>query len=72
MKMKSNVILNDDKVIKERLKYCVHITLGRFLNIQRTVSPLSHEKVADRPPSIPARHGTWNKSGITAYYRTRK
>ena len=46
MKMKSNVILNDDKVIKERLKYCVHITLGRFLNIQRTVSPLSHEKVA--------------------------
>ena len=41
MKMKSNVILNDDKVIKERLKYCVHITLGRFLNIQRTVSPLS-------------------------------
>ena len=45
MKMKSNVILNDDKVIKERLKYCVHITLGRFLNIQRTVSPLSHEKV---------------------------
>ena len=61
MKMKSNVILNDDKVIKERLKYCVHITLGRFLR-----------KWRDRPPSIPARHGTWNKSGITAYYRTRK
>ena len=42
MKMKSNVILNDDKVIKERLKYCVHITLGRFLNIQRTEIGRAH------------------------------
>ena len=55
MKMKSNVILNDDKVIKERLKYCVHITLGRFLNIQRTVSPLSHEKVAGQRRTAQAR-----------------
>lgn len=60
MKMKSNVILNDDKVIKERLKYCVHITLGRFLNIQRTVSPLSHEKVAGQTTinSSTTEHGT--------------
>ena len=60
MKMKSNVILNDDKVIKERLKYCVHITLGRFLNIQRTVSPLSHEKVAGQTTINSST--TWNNS----------
>ena len=65
MKMKSNVILNDDKVIKERLKYCVHITLGRFLNIQRTVSPLSHEKVAGQTTINSST--TWNMEQVRNY-----
>lgn len=63
--MKSNVILNDDKVIKERLKYCVHITLGRFLNIQRTVSPLSHEKVAGQTTINSST--TWNMEQVRNY-----
>ena len=66
MKMKSNVILNDDKVIKERLKYCVHITLGRFLNIQRTVSPLSHEKVAGQTTINSST--TWNMEQVRNYF----
>ena len=64
--MKSNVILNDDKVIKERLKYCVHITLGRFLNIQRTVSPLSHEKVAGQTTINSST--TWNMEKVGNYH----
>ena len=63
--MKSNVILNDDKVIKERLKYCDHITLGRFLNIQRTVSPLSHEKVAGQTTINSST--TWNMEQVRNY-----
>lgn len=40
-------LLNEDEVMRQKLKKCIHATFGRFLHYVRTISPLSHEEMQE-------------------------
>lgn len=40
-------LLNEDEVMRQKLKKCIHATFGRFICYLRTISPLSHEEMQE-------------------------
>lgn len=45
---KSKKSLNEDEIMQEKLKKCIHTSIGRLLHFVRTISPLSLEQLLEK------------------------